>query len=307
MLRFIHALGAKYDGDPRIAFVTAGLFGFWGEWHVVNHPYAGEDPGWSMSQKDKDALLAEYRSSFRKTSVLVRYPWVTEQHDLLTAFGFHDDSFLKDTLGPEDWQFWHGMQSAGLAEIWKLHPIGGEVYPQLQSGLWDAWPNHAGQDVGTTITTAHVTWMIDNELFDHKLSRAERTNALRAQRMLGYTLFCSAARLVRLADGSAAISMRVQNRGVAPFYASWPAEFDALDRHGNVVAQGHAAWPLSALLPGQTAEWNAALGPLPERAKSVIVRYANPLPNGHPLVFANAEMGTRMPGWLTLGALEPAP
>ena len=34
--RFIVALGARYDGDVRIGFITAGLLGKWGEWH--DHP-----------------------------------------------------------------------------------------------------------------------------------------------------------------------------------------------------------------------------------------------------------------------------
>jgi hypothetical protein len=31
---FIAALGKRYDGDPRIGFITAGLLGTWGEWHT---------------------------------------------------------------------------------------------------------------------------------------------------------------------------------------------------------------------------------------------------------------------------------
>ena len=36
---FITALGRRYDGDPRIGFITLGLIGFWGEWHTW--PYDG--------------------------------------------------------------------------------------------------------------------------------------------------------------------------------------------------------------------------------------------------------------------------
>ncbi len=39
LLHFVDALGDKYDGDPRIGYITAGLYGFWGEEHT--YPYNG--------------------------------------------------------------------------------------------------------------------------------------------------------------------------------------------------------------------------------------------------------------------------
>ena len=38
LTRFIAALGERYDGDPRVACLTAGLLGKWGEWQ--NYPFA---------------------------------------------------------------------------------------------------------------------------------------------------------------------------------------------------------------------------------------------------------------------------
>ena len=39
LLRFVATLGDRYDGDPRIGFITAGLYGFWGDEHT--YPYSG--------------------------------------------------------------------------------------------------------------------------------------------------------------------------------------------------------------------------------------------------------------------------
>jgi hypothetical protein len=39
---FIAAFGEKYDGDPRIGFLTAGLLGALGEWHTF--PRSGDAP-----------------------------------------------------------------------------------------------------------------------------------------------------------------------------------------------------------------------------------------------------------------------
>ena len=41
---FIMALGAKYDQDPRVAWIDIGSYGFWGEWHVwLNQPLAATE------------------------------------------------------------------------------------------------------------------------------------------------------------------------------------------------------------------------------------------------------------------------
>jgi hypothetical protein len=302
LLHFIRAFGARYDGDPRIGYVTAGLVGFWGEWHVTGHPKPGEDPGWAMAQEDKDAILVAYRESFRKTMVLVRYPTVTQRANLLDTFGFHDDSFGNDTLGSEVWQFRRQLTMANAIDHWKTHATGGEVYPQLQPRLWDAWPNPVGEDVTAALALTHATWMLDEGLFEHGATPAEKANALRAHRMMGYALVCSEAKLARDADGALTISVRLENRGIAPFYAAWPVEVEAVDGSA-IVADGQANWPLASLLPGEHAEYMASFQDFPQHGATVVMRVVNPLPNGHPVVFANAEMGTVKKGWLTLGKI----
>ncbi len=300
LVRFIHAFGRRYDGDLRIAYLTAGLYGFWGEWHVHNHPLSGEPAGWSMEQKDKDALLRAYTESFTRTQVLVRSPNVTKDRTLLLHFGFHDDSFLQDTIGEQTWQYWPMMGQAGTTSIWQSHPIGGEMYPPFQSGLWDSWPNTAGQDATEAITTTHATWLLDSNLFTAPLAAKQRMNALNAERMLGYTLFCERWKIVRNTDGSATLTVRMENRGVAPMYYAWPVEAQALDRSGKIVGRGKAAWPLPELLPGMAAQWRVPLNVVPNSAKTLVLRIANPMPGGHAVAFANAEMATLSAGWLTL-------
>jgi len=305
LVGFIHAFGARYDGDVRIAYLTAGLYGFWGEWHVHDHPLPGEASGWAIRQEDKDALLRAYAESFQHTAVLVRVPDVTEDRRLLAHFGFHDDSFLRDTLGPERWQFWPKMELSGAVNVWQRHPMGGEIYPALQAGLWDTWPNHDGQKVGDAIAMTHATWILDSELFVAPHTSVERANALRAARMLGYTLYCREWRIVRNNDGSATVTVRVENRGVAPMYYAWPAEAEALDGGRKIVGQGSLVWPLPKLLPGKTAELSISLNALPSASKSILLRIANPMPGGHSVAFANAEMATVLPGWLSLTLAGP--
>ena len=300
MVRFIHAFGGKYDGDPRIAYITVGLYGFWGEWHVHKHPLPGEPSGWDIAQKDKDALLQTYVESFHRTQLEVRTAKVTENRGLLANFGFHDDSLLNDTIGPQNWQFWPMMQQAGMTANWQRRPMGGEIYPQLQTGLWDSWPNKAGQDMSEVIRTAHATWMLASDLFKSAPTPEQRANALRAERMLGYTFFCRQFQVARSTAGPATLTVRVENRGIAPIYYSWPVEAEEVDTHGTTVGSGRALWPLATLLPGKSADWSLTLNALPGDAAAILLHIPNLMRGGHPIAFANAEMGATRDGWLTL-------
>jgi len=68
LANFIQAFGAKYDGDPRLGFITAGLLGTWGEWHTYPR-----DDLWASKTVQTEVMDA-YEQSFRKTPILLRYP-----------------------------------------------------------------------------------------------------------------------------------------------------------------------------------------------------------------------------------------
>jgi hypothetical protein len=97
--RFIAALGRRYDGDPRIGFITAGLLGAWGEWHT--HPHAE----WFASKAVQSEVMDAYETAFRQTQVLLRYPagqnHKTHASNIGRRFGYHDDSFAWATLRPD--------------------------------------------------------------------------------------------------------------------------------------------------------------------------------------------------------------
>ena len=94
--QFIAELGRKYDGDPRIGFITAGLLGHWGEWHT----YPQEKL--FASKAVQAEVLDAYAAAFSATHVLLRYPAGAENSSLAPnaerAFGYHDDSFAWATL-----------------------------------------------------------------------------------------------------------------------------------------------------------------------------------------------------------------
>ena len=66
--QFLAAFGKKYDGDPRLAYVTAGLLGTWGEWHTYPRSEL------FASKTVQNEVLSGYEKAFRITPILLRYP-----------------------------------------------------------------------------------------------------------------------------------------------------------------------------------------------------------------------------------------
>jgi hypothetical protein len=64
----IAALGKKYDGDPRVGFITAGLLGTWGEWHTYPHDEL------FANKTVQNEVMDAYTAAFKVTPVLLRYP-----------------------------------------------------------------------------------------------------------------------------------------------------------------------------------------------------------------------------------------
>ena len=284
---FIAAFGKKYDGDPRIGFVTCGILGMWGEWH----DYPREELFASKDVQDK--VLAAYEEAFTKTPVLHRYPaGVGDPHyarNDTSPMGYHDDSFAWATLDTgkvdDSWFYMSLLKKAGQRALkkWETYPIGGEIRPELWKDHFTDRPHQKQQDFAECIRQTHVTWLMDSGLFGREKPSVDRVDRAKlAVSKMGYELHISKAEIT---DGK--LIFTVENRGVAPFYQDWPIEF------------GYSAptiktrpiltdWKLSEVMPGQSVKWKVSLQPTNDL--QVQLRVVHPMKGGKPFRFANAEM-----------------
>lgn len=306
LVRFIAALGAKYDGDPRIGFITAGLLGLWGEWHT--HPRTELFASKTVQREVMDA----YEAAFRTTPVLLRYP--ADDRDPRVAancdrgFGYHDDSFAWATLATgrkEDaWFFMARLRAAGPAALskWKTHPIGGEIRPEAWGRVFDERPGDERiQNFRRCVEETHVTWLMDSGMFG-KERRADRiARAEEEVRRMGYEFHAPAVTIEQLQGGKVRVSLELENRGVAPFYYDWRAEWGLL-ADGRPIRLFPCGGTLHGLLPGDPPRvWTGVLdlsGTEPG-TYTLAVRVPNPLKGGIPIRFANASQDVAT-GWLTL-------
>ena len=307
LTNFIAALGARYDGDPRVGFITAGLLGSWGEWHT--HPRRDL----FASKTVQAEVMSAYEAAFKKTPVLLRYPAAEGDRDHAAnhtrRLGYHDDSFAWATLpngkSGDSWYFMALMQRAGPPALakWRTQPIGGEVRPETWNKLWDQ-PSSTppGQEFLKCVEATHATWLMDSSIA-RKLTPEQRERAIAGARRLGYEFHIAAAE-VSAARGEVSIQATVVNKGVAPFYADWPVELGALDAAGHIVKTWRPEWKLCALLPDEKRAWDfrADLATLSAGTYRLLVHVPNPMPNGRSLRFANREADQS--GWVTLGNFQ---
>jgi len=298
---FIAALGERYDGDPRIGYLTLGLLGFWGEWHT--YPHAEWFPGPEIQRR----ILTAYTEAFSKTPLLMRIP----QPDATEwPIGLHDDSFAYTTLGPVDWHFLPLIKAAGAEDLWRTQAIGGELRPEIQSVVRTALPAHDSgyQDFAECVKQTHASWLINHDLFDRaeSLPTEENERALAAARSLGYELHVKSASFPaapKVGDRFELV-ITIENRGVAPFYQNWPVEIAVGDHRTQTN------WKLSQVFPNaeSPSEWKTRItlpDSIPAGEHPLRLRVIYPLPKGLPLRFANAEQ--QPDGWLNLGELTLTP
>ncbi len=258
LTNFIAALGARYDKDPRLAYVPMGLLGLWGEWHNYprNELFA--------SKTVQTEVMNAYNAAFKYTRILARYPAGSSDYtyapNASRYLGYHDDSFAWATMNtgrPEDsWFFQARLQTAGVVDKWRGHPIGGEVRPEVWNCLWDD-PTcaPAGQEFTRCATNTHATWLANHGVFQNALQGEQLQRALAGARLLGYEFHIPwVAPSDAFAGASLRVSVAVTNSGIAPFYYDWPLELGVVSSNGTLLTSwrtslklmGHSTWQCRA-------------------------------------------------------------
>jgi len=303
VLSFIAALGARYDNDPRVGFITAGLLGFWGEWHTY------PQNSWMATPDFMNQVLDAYERAFPHKLILAREPKTGVAMDR-PRLGFHDDSFAYQTLPPTDWHFWPRITAAGLQNSWKARPIGGEVRPEVQGCMWNDTPcTPAGQGFDLSVTTTHASWMLNHGTVAGALSATQLQRAIAGAQSLGYSLHVPKATLDPLGTLQALHgTVSVDNRGVAPFYYPWTVQMAALDAAGNLKTWS-MNWDLRTALPGSPVSWTFYVPNhgLAAGTYTLLMGVANPMTGGRALKFANATQDQHRSGWLSLGSFVVDP
>jgi len=249
MQEFVLAMGAHFDGDPRITAVQTGLLGLWGEWHQSGCP--SNEPGASAKSAIRDA----YAGSFLTSPVQTRYP---RDPDVVGVdFGFHEDFFpsftapcvygFPDCDDSGDWNMDYCYQNVttGSVDNWQSSPISGES-PMTTQKL--AWSNDFA-DVMTVLGDYHFSFL--GPAGGHEWN-GNQSQLNEMKRTLGYNLHiarCSWPDTIRLGEPFA-VSLVMTNSGAAPCYHSFPVELALCASDGAPVWTNRLSIDLREVRPG---------------------------------------------------------
>ncbi|TWT83209.1 hypothetical protein CA13_46720 [Planctomycetes bacterium CA13] len=310
---FIAAFGKKYDGDPRLAYVTAGLLGTWGEWHT--HP---RYELWANKEVQTEVMQA-YAIAFKKTPILLRYPMGENDERYAPTksypFGYHDDSFAYSTRVTEqtkhDYYFMAQLTRAKLTNVWKQHPIGGEIRPEVWGCVFDT-PSCVPQDQSfeLCVDETHATWLMDTGMFRKKASQDRYENAVKQVQRMGYEFHIESAKIDATKRAKTLVAIRIRNRGVAPFYRDdWQVNIGLIEKPGGkLVKHWSTTWKLTGILPSaeEPAFRNATidLRNVPPGHYAVAISVPSNFNGGISLRFANQSQGIDRKPWATIGSLR---
>ncbi len=309
---FIKLFGAKYNNDPRILLIEAGLNGKWGEWHT----YPNDER--AMNQTNKNRLTTAYLNAFPNTHIGIRQSGHVQTSQKM-SFAYYDDSWAHSTLCTGSWCFWNGnIVKNEITNIYQFHPIAGEMRPEVQLEIFDLWPNPSktteGQpmeDLETCIKTTHVSFMkAYGGLYGRVPSAEEWANGLKSHKMLGYQFYVRSVQILPEASNKFTVNLNLQNKGVAPIYYNWQVEFSAINSANEWIGIiGTADWNTNSVMPTSTDFLKTFTGNLPASGNyKILMRFKNPLDaytsNARVLRFANEKQDADKNGWLTLGTVN---
>ncbi len=247
--QFYTDFAAKYDSDPRIAFVQAG-FGHWAEYHIygttlkLDTNFAGKNYQ-SEFLRHLDTLFAETPWSISIDAADKNYTPIAGNKTLLgLKFGLFDDSFMhkEHDIAQGDGDNEKNWQVIG-ENRWQTSPAGGEI-SYYEDKDQHEFLNPAGL-YGVTWEDAaakyHMTYVIGNDAPEGKYATKDRV--YEASSYAGYKF-----EITGYAVNKVSAAVRVKNVGIAPLY-----------HNAYVTVKGvRSKTSLKGLLPGKEATYTVA-------------------------------------------------
>jgi hypothetical protein len=242
---FITALGARYDNDPRVAWIDIGSYGFWGEWHVYLNPQL------AASRATKQAILEDYFRAFPSKPKVIAF----------------DDDFATKYVADRGGGIRNDCLGTSASNNWYLESLN-RIDPNLNANAWktaiitgEFCGSDFGAEEGTTarfqlnlnfIKQTHWSFIGSAGGAIAPVSDEHRHNLDLLHKTLGYRFVLRSFEHEKGVDKGTTqqITFGVENQGVAPFYFEWPLVLYLIDETESVALQRELDVDIRQWLPG---------------------------------------------------------
>lgn len=272
--RMMNALGARYNNDPRIAFIQLGSLGHWGEWHTTYISAAGE-PGRFPPNATCDRYIDHYIAAFPDKKLLMRRPFQKAKDNHLGQF----NDMFGNKVSSDYWIDWldHGYYDylgAGSTrqdfpamgdDWWKYGPSGGE-FGNSPGFKWIIGSSTLSATIAIA-TTTHTSWLGPSCPAWHTTAQyqagveysgvtyvvpQENIDALLKTMGYRFVLSSAACETTVHAGSTMTVTMNWNNKGVAPFYYPWKFELSLSTGTSGVSVRRISSADIRTWYPGAT-------------------------------------------------------
>jgi hypothetical protein len=289
------AIGARYDGDPRLGYVDVGGYGSWGEYHT----YAlGGD---KITRENSKRLVKAVLDAFPKTFVLMMTPdaeLLRDAMELSPRLGIR-----VDCVGDGGFKGSRIDDVPPALERWKTAPWVGE---------WCGGSDADNQyELGLQQVRKYHIAALSSANFPERaaaMSPSRRTAFEKANKESGYRFVLSSMTLgPAVAGAPLTVTTSWSNVGVAPAYLPWNTTIELRDPRSDVVVfAGRSAVDLATMLPTgdkpvEVKDTFTLPATVPAGSYDVHVRVTSP--RNYPGPLRLAITGREQDGSYRLGAL----
>ena len=263
--KFVEAMAARYDGDPRLAGLDIGSYGHWGEWHCFGLPPNTNEyvkgsvklpyiPPHSYPFEIRRQYADWYLDNFRKTTlVFLTGDWETFQFALgegpIARVGLR-----RDGVG-SPWHFerWIGTPPYDaiprMADVWRDKPVWLEFYCGAPAMKRKGWSIERSVE---WMLTNHVTVVNTTPFSPWDIGDDPETFAL----LRKIDLYAGARLVPKEADvrregRQVTVRLAGVNRGVARIHLPYVLEFVVADGDGKELFVHESSVDPGTWLPGE--------------------------------------------------------
>ncbi|MCX7818410.1 MAG: DUF5010 C-terminal domain-containing protein [Kiritimatiellae bacterium] len=242
----VRALGTRFDGDPRLAYVDIGIYGHWGEWHMSGLGFATLPAALNATPETRARLVDIFAAAFPTTRLLM-IPDTDGDFPDRSGTGFVYAMERHPRIG---------VRKDNLGNIWFEQEVG-DWFANIRDAFHERWTTaplvtefFGGEDdaalarAESQVIRYHVSMVAANQWL-------ESTQRIEIGKAAGFRFQLNRAEwpAVVPAGHRFQIVSRWSNVGVAPAYERWAPTWELYDANSQRVWSARSRLDLRRLLP----------------------------------------------------------